>query len=182
MEFKTALEYQNVEEILDLWKEIRKEILLNIEATPEDMFFVRTIENKWSVGELAEHLYLTQLNVVKMLKPVLRKKIGSDIGPQPELEYQKILEGLMRPSGVQNPPSVSPKQNFQKNEIMILLQETESNLSKNLEGLNKDELQKRGFEHPIFGNLNLLNWVWVMALHEYSHLISLKEKTKQFKN
>lgn len=181
MELKTSLEYDNIHEVLDFWKEVRSEVLSKLKLVPDELFFTRNIENTWSVGELSEHLYLSQLSVVKLIKPVLKKKIGVQVGEQSDLDYQNILHAFEKPSGRKNPENVSPRQKYPKNEIIVLLNETERKLEKNLDGLTKLELQERGFEHSILGILNLFNWIWVMSLHEYSHLISLKEKTKKFK-
>lgn len=55
-----------------------------------------------------------------------------------------------------------------------------TNLKKKLEEVTKtrtkEDLQKRGMEHPYFGVLNMFNFLWVLALHEHSHLVAVRER------
>lgn len=180
MEIKTAPEYKTIDEILTLWKYFREDVKICLNKTPDSVFTTVPEPGRWSISEVGEHLYLTQWNIARTAPIILGKKFGSDTDEQANLDYEKMLKYFFKPTGVKNPESVAPLSKYGKQELFDLLDKAEKKLDTVLKGKEKADLQKRGLEHPYFGLLNLFNFIWVMALHENSHLVALKERTAQY--
>ncbi|MBE7413533.1 MAG: DinB family protein [Leptospiraceae bacterium] len=177
---KTASEYKTPNEVFEFWKQVREEVITCFKKTPQENFTENPTPDKWSVSEIAEHLYLSQFNLARMIPVVMSRKFGNDMDEQPNLQYEKIRDGFLKPSGIKNPDTVNPLNKYPLNEVLKLLQKSEEKIGSSIKNFSKSDLQKRGFEHPILGPLNLFNWFWVMSLHEYSHLVALKEKIKNY--
>ncbi|MCB1178846.1 MAG: DinB family protein, partial [Leptospiraceae bacterium] len=173
MNFALAKDMKSPQEIVELWKAIRIETISWLNKVPDDKFQERPT-NRWSISEVAEHLYLSQWTTARPLPIILAGKFGEDVGPQPNLEYEKIRETFSKPSGVKNPEVVNPLNNYSKEEIFALLEKSEKKMEDALKGKKREDLEKRGIPHPFFGLLNNFNFFWVMALHEYSHLVAIK--------
>jgi hypothetical protein len=175
MEIKIAKDMKSPMEIAELWKHFRLETVELLKKVPADKFRERP-ENRWSIAELGEHLYLSQWTVARPLPIILVGKVGENVGSQPDLDYVKIKSYFSAPSGVKNPEAVQPLNNYTLEELLPLLKKSEDKLWEVLEGKTKEDLEKRGLKHPYFGLLNMFNFSWVMCLHEYSHIVALRER------
>lgn len=177
MELKTAEEFKSTEELFEYWKSFRAEVKEVLKRIPADKFTISP-PGRWSISEVAEHLYLTQYNISRTIPIVYAGKFGFETDEQKFLHYEKIRDYFFRPSGVKNPDAVAPLNKYSLEQILLLLDEAELKMEKSLKNKEKSALQKRGFTHPYFGILNLFNFLWVMSLHEHSHLVALKERSE----
>lgn len=180
MSVKLPTELNTAEEILQIWKENRKTVLENLDSINEETLLTRP-DGGWSLSEVAEHLYLTQLNIARVLPAVLSGKVGSPVGKQEDLDFRKMRIGLARPTGFKNPENLSPLKNYPRTELYSLLDKSDKKLTENLRGKTKPELEVRGLEHPAFGLLNLFNFLWVMALHEGLHSYAIRQRVSQIR-
>jgi len=180
LELKTALEYETPNEIFQFWKKVRKEVVDCLKKTPQAEFTKSPATGRWSISEIAEHLYLTQFNIARMMPIVMSKKIGDELDEQANLQYEKIRDSFLKPTGIKNPENVSPLNKYSLEEVLELLEKSEKKIESSVQKFSKSDLQKRGFDHPILGPLNIFNWLWVLALHEHSHLVALQERTSNY--
>jgi hypothetical protein len=178
MQIKTPLEMSNIDEITDLWIFNRKKVLSTIEKLNDSEFQFRPPQGGWSFSEVCEHLYLTQWNIVRAVPIVALGKTGIELDEQPNLDYSFIIQATAKPTGFKNPENVAPLNNYPKVEIIPLLKKSEDKMLVNTKEKPKSYFTKRGLEHPAFGNLNLFNFLWVMALHEGLHAYALEDKLK----
>lgn len=175
MELKLATEIDTPQELLAIWNEFRREVKSLLESVSNEKFLERP-SNRWSLSEVGEHLYLSQMNIARTLPIVLAKKFGEDTDEQESLDYEKMRNYFLKPTGVKNPESVAPTHIYSKEEVFSLLDKSQKKLENVLENKTKSELQKRGMEHPFFGLLNMFNFLWVLCLHEHSHLVAIRER------
>ncbi len=168
---------QNIQEYVSAWQIVRKE-LLDVLGTVAPENFQKTAVSGWNPSEIAEHLYLTQFNVARVIPVILAGKFGLTREEIPALDYSKSYDQIARPRGVKNPDTVSPTGKMAKDEALESLQKAMDKLIKNTTGKSPDDLRSRGLDHPLLGKLSLLDWLWVMILHEGSHLSALKAKVQ----
>ena len=179
MQILLPSEYNSPKEIMELWKHFRQLVLNSIKNVPNDKFIEVPEPNRWSLSEVVEHLYITQKSLSRTFPIVMAKKFGIDFtGYEVEHNFKLIRRSLMKPTKVKNPPSVSPLNKYSYEELLPLLNESESKMIEFTNKWQKEDLLKRAMEHPIFGNLNLFDYLWVMTMHERSHLTALEERTK----
>lgn len=174
-----ATELQSSLDILNIWTGFRKDVLDCLKKTPADKFNQRP-ETGWSISEIGEHLYLTEWSFARSVPIAVGGKFGSDTDAQENLNYREMRAGLTKPRGFKNPDTVSPLSNYTLEQLLPLLEKSHKKLEEVLSKFSKADLQKRGYEHPAFGLLNLFNYSWVLALHEGAHLVALKQKTSGY--
>ena len=180
MKPKLPTEIETIDEIIEIWKANRQEALKFLESISDSDLRNRP-QGGWSLSEVGEHLYMTQWNIARVISPVIGGKIGTPTGEQMDLDFRKMRIGLARPNGFKNPENLSPLNNYPLGDLIPLLNKSEKKLVESTQGKTKQELQKRGLEHPAFGLLNLFNFIWVMALHEGLHTYAIKERVSRIK-
>lgn len=104
MKTKIPTEIENIDEIVELWKSNRLTTLEYLQKVSEEELLKRP-EGGWSLSEVGEHLYLTQLNIARMIpvalgvklvflpKPkmiLILEKLGLDFQDLQALKIQKI--------------------------------------------------------------------------------------------
>ena len=163
------------EEYINPWNEVRQDVLAILNSVPDDSFLKRPLEGGWSASEIGEHLYLTQFGFARIAPAILGGKFGIDIGER-DVDYKETFNKSKEPQGIQNPEQVTPSGKMDKKEVIKSLNKAMERMLKNLKGRSADELRTRGMDHALGGLINLLEWLWVLTLHENAHLQVLKKK------
>jgi len=170
MEIQTPDEFTDVDSLLGFWKTVRKNLSDNLNRiSPED--FIRIPEKGWSFSQLAEHLYLSQIAV----SFIVTKSRLSEIVPQ-KPDYQEIIHTYLTKKGMPNPSEVGPKNNYPKDRILSLLGKVDKKLHEAAVKAGTDELRQKGWTHPYAGDISVFDFIWLMALHEYSHYENLLKR------
>lgn len=181
MEIKLPTECKDPVEVFSIWKEFRQGVIECLKKTTPQEFTKSPEEGRWSISEVGEHLYITQWNIARSVPILLSGRGKSQFeGYKIEPNYRNIRDRLMKPSGAKNPPSVTPLHKYSLQELLFLLNKAESKLEESIQRHTKDEMMKYKIAHPFFGDLHVFDFVWVMGMHENSHLFALKERTKNF--
>ena len=163
------------EEYTDIWREVRRDVLAVLEGIPESEFKTRPTDGSWSASDIGEHLYLTQFSFARAIPIVLAGKFGTDMGADTS-KHDYMYERGKSPQGIKNPKSVTPSGTWDLGKIRDSLQKSMDRMRGNLAGKTAGQLRTRGMEHEIHGMINLMEWVWVLTLHENSHLQALQAK------
>lgn len=168
---------QSVDEIASVWKENRTDLVRLLAGIPEEDFQTRPPSGGWSPSEVAEHLYLSQNNLARSIPIVMAGKFGKDRSEFNENPpYDKIFNMVSKARGVKNPVEVGPKGGMDKVTTLSSLEKSEQKLFKGTSGQSVESLRSRGMDHPFFGPISMLDWIWVMTNHEFAHINALKEK------
>lgn len=168
-------EIQRPEELLTHWRHARAEVLSILASIPDDQLHTAPGDGSWSAAQIAEHLYLTQNFFARTVPIVLRGKFGVDIAKS-QVDHNKIYNKASTPQGVQNPDLVTPEGNWDRARLVKSLDEAMAKLDKVLTGVTADQMRSRGYDHPLEGVVDLLEYAWVLTLHENSHLIAMRAK------
>jgi len=159
---------------IDAWQEVRQELLRFFESIPDADFAQKPRDGSWSAADIGEHLYLTQFSFARIMPVVLSGKVGQDMGAR-SVDYDAVYEKIMHVPGMKNPEQVTPSGAWDKQKTLDSLNQAMDRMIKNLRGKTADRLRSRGLEHAL-GEINLLEWLWVLALHEVAHLEKMKKK------
>lgn len=168
-------EVQHPNELLQEWQKIRAEVLAILSKLDDEEFDKAPPDGSWSAAQVAEHLYLTQLFFARALPAVLRGKFGQDV-TQGSLDHKEAFKKVSAPQGIRNPDAVSPTGTLDRQKIEASLTDSMARLEKGLKGVTADQLRARGYEHPLHGVVDLLEYLWVLTLHENSHKIAMQRK------
>ena len=148
------------------------EMLIN--SIPEEQFFHKPANSKWSVAENVEHLFLS----VKPLVGLFGKKdmmlanwgkSGRASGTYDEL-VSTYLERLSKlPSGVAFGPVAPVAITGSKDEIIGKLNSIHEKFTERTEALTEEELDTYQVPHPLLGLLTGREFVYFTAYHTVHH-------------
>lgn len=169
-------EVNDLAEYRDAWAGVRAEFLEALEKRA-GAFQERGPGDSWSAGELAEHLYLTQFFFARSIPMCLGGKLGYEMSTVEPVDYDTLFDRSNRTQGVRNPPRVTPGNEWSEvAAARTKLDEARAALDKNLAGRSAAEFKARGYPHPLYGDVSLLDWFWILTLHENAHLETMRAK------
>ncbi len=155
--------------MLDDNNKIRNDLFDSIKGLSDEKLNQRPHENSWSIMQILEHLYLMESGIVAGMKHALK----SDDNPAP---LRPIHLTTNRSQQVIAPPSFVPSQNkFSLTEIKEKLNQSHSSLSDFVSNVDASQLHKKSFVHPLFGLMNLSQWIPFIGLHEKRHIEQIEE-------
>lgn len=161
------------------WQSLRKRLNEVLESVPAEKFKTPPSQGGWSASQLAEHLYLVQIQFSLAVPAALSGKFGYEAKDMPIRDYAQITYAMQAPIGIKNPDAVTPETGFDKEKSLTSLRRAMDRMVKALNGHTPGELRGRAMDHAIFGRLDLLEWLFVLALHEKQHLTAVERKYGQ---
>jgi hypothetical protein len=128
----------------------------------------RTASDRWSIAELAEHVGIVDDRVVQ-----LTRKFLNENGPSSELPaFQPVSLDRFAPRWSEPftaPERVAPKGLMPVSESLARKKatlETLLSLQPQIEALDCSQMM---WPHPIFGDMNLYEWLLVSGMHNLRH-------------
>lgn len=152
----------------------RKEVLSTIENLPDQLLNVRISETTWSIGQVLNHLYKTEINITNTIEKLITQP------GQETIEDKPLAKTMDRSIKISASPAITPStQEFTKQEIILDLMNSRQQLLRLIDAIPPElDLKKRGFKHPAFGVLSLKQWIEFIGYHEKRHaaqIIEIKE-------
>lgn len=127
-------------------------------------------DDKWTIMQVLEHLYLMEEMIVARVWHQLQN------GEDKPAEKKPFHLTTDRSRKVPAPPQVIPSE--EKRTLEEMKMKLAASRTK-LEGVTKrvetEELQKKSFPHPIFGDMDLAQWIEFIGYHEKRHLLQIEE-------
>ncbi|MEK6301262.1 MAG: DinB family protein [Acidobacteriota bacterium] len=150
----------------------RNELLGYIEKLTDQQWNSRPVPFKWTVGETAEHIALSE----GLLFGAMERAIASPINPDWETKTankEAILDNLLagRKGKANAPEPIQPlKRKMSRAEIMTLLKDGRAKTLKFAEQTDVP-LKAHTLEHPfpVFGTLNAYQWLLYIPAHNLRH-------------
>ena len=149
----------------------RKELLDAVEGLSDAQWNYKPSPFKWSVGEVAEHIALSEDLLFGAVERALAAK------PDPEWETKtkdkiEVLERILptRVGRAQAPEAIRPTAKMTRAEIMAHFKESRNKTMKFAEQTDLP-LKAHTVEHPfrIFSTLNAYQWLSYIPLHNIRH-------------
>lgn len=156
----------------------RHEILNLIENIPDHLFNERESESTWSIKQVLEHLYKTEVEITKAIKYMLTL---------PEREHlldQPLALTLDRTHKISAPTAIVPTSRpGTKQDMLHLLSQSRKQLLQLVDSIPPEQdLTTRGMKHPVFNNLSLKQWIEFIGYHEKRHLAHILEIKQHITN
>ncbi|TPG69846.1 DinB family protein [Brevibacillus laterosporus] len=149
--------------------EVRAELVKAVEGLSDTDINQVALEEVWTIGQVLEHLYLVEWAVAQNAKRVLANE---DVITEPK----PISLTLDRSKKLQAPapyePTTEPKH---VEELLQKLEAARTSLLAVFEGAEISQRAKKAFPHPVFGLLDMNQWLEFVGLHEQRHLEQIKE-------
>jgi len=151
-------------------KQNTRELLQSISDFPEAHFNSRPTEGQWTAGQVAEHLIKVETSTIKLF-------VGSTepSNRNPGLKITNIKERLLDFNSKMKAfgpiiPDDSPKE---KTAVLDRLQDLRQRLTGMIE-IEDLTVLVNGFEHPLFGTLTRLEWIYFNIYHSRRHNRQIK--------
>jgi hypothetical protein len=155
--------------LLKWLEESRKEFLSAIDGLTEQQWKWKPAPERWSVGEVAEHIVLAEAGLFGNVK----KAIASD--PNPDWEEKTkgkgaMLEAILAPrlGKAQAPEAIVPKGEMTASQVKERFEKQRVEIVKFATGTDVP-LKQYTIDNPFFGTLNGYHWLMYAPLHTMRH-------------
>lgn len=170
-------------ELLDYADRARDDLLAALAATAPAIYAVRPPDGGWTIAEVMAHLYLVEHSSVRAMFRALKNARQAGLGAETD---ESSLLGALDATGlktgrgrVEAPPFVYPTE-------VVDLETARARLGESRDGLRAWAREADGlaiatvcWPHPRLGELNLYEWVIMIADHETRHTRQIREIARQ---
>lgn len=151
--------------------ETRNQLVNEIIILGQEAFNYQPDPQTWSIAQVCHHLFLVERASTKAIE------IGLHNRDQTGVEYQNLQFILDRTKKRKAPSIVEPDEGPLEVQLVLKwLHDARDRLTALLNTIeNKAILEGQSFQHPVYGNLSLFQWVELLYLHEQRHIEQIKE-------
>lgn len=151
--------------------ESQKQLLDSIANLSEAQWKFKPTPERWSVGEVAEHIYLAESLLFAQAERALAEKSNPDWATKTKGKTE-FLERVMiqRVGKAQAPEQIVPTGKLMRDELIARFKEVRAKTLKFAETTDLP-LKSHTTEHPfpVFNTLNAYQWVIYVPLHNIRH-------------
>lgn len=156
--------------------EAREKLLNAVEGLTDEELNRKPSGDRWSIRQILEHLYLMEGGIAKTIQHQLAKDDGHKAPDKP------IERTVDRSVKVEAPDFARPANDFVTlHELKEKLTQTHGLLSKIAETAPDELLEVKSFPHPVFGDMNLKQWIPFVGYHELRHINQIQEVKEALK-
>lgn len=164
----------------------RRELLAALDDISEPLREARPHENAWSAAEVLEHLMRVETGVAKLvaLKVGEMQTLEQPPHEAPEMIAVDLARFTMiadRSIHIDAPERVVPVGEMSASAAQAALVETRGMLLDQLHAGDGLAYSTVLHPHPLFGALNLYEWVWFIGAHERRHTDQIREIAAHFR-
>jgi hypothetical protein len=164
--------YQSVAEILDLLEQTRSSLYPRVEGLSEAQANFRLADDRWTIGEIVEHLSIVEGQILKLTNRLLAQAEEQGL---PEIAGGRINPVSLAPvlgrweEKFQAPERSRPQGGVPIAESIARLRQTRAAMRELRPRLEARDLSQVNFPHPAFGPLDAYQWLALVGLHEARH-------------
>ncbi|MFD3447508.1 DinB family protein [Microbacteriaceae bacterium 4G12] len=160
----------NMQAMLQALTHTREMILKEIEGLTDTQLNVKPKREKWSIVQNLHHLDLIEQAATSAIKVALQK------GERKNTPMKSIDMTKDRTRKRQAPQQFMPTETIMKREqIQSLIELSRNKLLQIVNSAQTEDLLELSSEHPVYGELNLYQWLEFLDLHEQRHLEQIQE-------
>lgn len=155
-------------------EKVRKEILESVNGLTDKQLNNQVEQGRWTIAQVLQHLHLMESMIVKSIQTVLAKDENRPADEKP------IHLAIDRSRKVEAPDALNPS------DVEATLEEVQGELENSRHALRKlasdadeEKLMQKSFPHPVFGLMNLKQWIEFIGFHEKRHLAQIEELKKK---
>lgn len=146
--------------------ETRNHLIKEIIVLSSPSFNNRWEPNEWSIAQVCHHLFLVERATARAIEIGLKT---SSYKKAAQKDFQFVLDRTRKRIA---PEIVEPGDGpFEVQQILKWLHDSRDYLITLLNSIeDKSILDEKSFQHPVYGNLSLNQWVELLYLHEQRHI------------
>lgn len=172
------MDFNSVSEIFDHIDAARARLLGAVEGLSEEQQHFRPAPDRWSVAQLCEHLSIVEGNVVGLLGKLLGKSEESgasrdDGAPFAPVSIEEFVE-RSRDVKYDAPERIRPADAPSLSDSLAALDASRAALRALRPRIERADGHALRFPHPIWGPLDLYQWLLFVGAHESRHLAQIE--------
>jgi len=148
----------------------REKLLNEVSGLSDDKLNEKPSQTEWSIRQVLEHLYLMEGGIAKTIQKQL-------INGETRTTRDKPIERTVdRSFKVEAPDYFQPGEQFLTlKELLEKLSVTHEILKNIADTVPQETLEAKSYPHPVFGNMNLKQWIPFVGYHEIRHIEQIQE-------
>ncbi len=170
--------YNSIADIYAANDDVRRRLVERAEGLSETQLGYRAQEGAWSAAEIVEHLSIIERSLTRVIQMLLHKaeSAGVEAGTSPPMQPFSLDEFAeqARTQKFVAPEEVRPRGDAALPDVLVKLSESRAALRALQPRLETTDGTLAQYPHPIFGPLNLYQWLAFIGLHEARHLRQLE--------
>ena len=178
------MRFDTVEDIYTAKREIRAVLLQTIADVSEDEAATVLPGEKWSIGNIAEHLAMVDKGISRIcMRLVAEAKREGKLSAGPPAVSPRFWE-LSKTVGevkVEAPEQVQPTGKMSVREAIEMLQDNRPAFESFKDDLNALDVSGPKFPHPYFGDLTAIEWLILCGGHEARHTRQIERLLSQIR-
>ena len=165
-------------EIVEYLDASRAALLDGVESVPPDLRDRRPSPERWSVGEILDHLYMVEAGSAKLLAHRLVRAREAGLGP--ERESSSLLDCLDQyaidtsAKKREAPDLVQPRPAARADVALADLTAARAVLMEALHDADGLDLASVTARHPVLGEINVYQWAVFLGKHELRHAAQVR--------
>jgi len=163
--------YNNIDEIFNALATTRRHIYEQVEDLSDEQAKARQTPECWSIAEIIEHLSMSEARILVLISNLLGQEaaVAATAGSSSsaisiQMMTDRATERFTAPAFLQptgNPPLTTSLAKLRESRAALL------GLRSRIEATDYSHVT---FPHPVFGPLNLYQWLAAAEFHECKHL------------
>lgn len=164
------MKVNGVSELMEQNTEIREEVLQSVSGLSDEQLNEQVEQGSWTIMQVLDHLHLMEKSITYTISNQLVNGEHKTVGEKP------IQLTTNRSTKVEAPSFVIPSKDFiSLKDMTEKLSESRNTLINVIDSADKTLLEQRAYPHPAFGEMNLIQWIPFIGLHEKRHLVQIEE-------
>lgn len=150
--------------------DIRSQIWEAVSGLNEEQLNLQPTPDHWSIMQVLRHLNLMENIIVKQARAALEKEQTVSVDKKP---YELTLDrsrSVSAPSHLQPPAEPEALANVRHD-----LKDSHQALMHVAQDYEAELLRSKSFLHPVFGEMDLAQWVDFASYHEERHLAQIQD-------
>lgn len=165
---------RKLQELVDRISRNRESLLQSVSGLSEAQLNHKAEETGWSIGDVLNHVSLTDEANAKLTSNMLKRARASSPPPDPSPDISVInsmdeIFPRMDAAKFQAPEFVKPHPHTPVDESLAKLTASRERMLANIEQLDGLDLSGLTFPHPFAGELNAYQWILMAGAHEARH-------------
>lgn len=160
--------------ILSYFHGTRKQLLDVAAPLSDTQWNFKPAPDRWSVGEVVEHLALTEPMLFGLAQKIAQSPAGEK--PATPVKDEVVLKGIAdRSKKAQAPEQLVPKRQWPTKDATVQAFRERRDQTLNYLRTTQDPLRERFRKNPTLGELDAYQWMLLITAHTERHLAQAKE-------
>ena len=172
------MSYHNIADIFGMIEKAQVRLTASVSGLTEMQENYRPAPDRWTIAENVEHLSIVNSGFLRLTFKLLKK---AEADPKPVIPDLALLpitmtdEGKLKPGKLSAPETVCPQGGVSVAEALAKNQSVINELFNLKSRLALVDLSEQTWNHPALGQLNLYQWLLLLAEHEDRHRLQIEE-------